>query len=111
MDLHMESFQVEAVRNPPVVEGAEGHRGITEVQETGNENLVAKSQAGDASMEHLVAGEAMVEGGNEDQREEIEDLRVEIVIVVVVVVDSFFDACFAYWLPYRQEIFVVVADP
>lgn len=107
----MESFQVEVVRNLLVVEGAEGHRGIMEVQETGNENLVAKSLAGDASMEHLVVGEVMVEAGNEDQREEIEDLSVEIVNVVVVVVDSFFGACFAYWLPYRQEIFVVVADP
>ena len=52
-------------------------------------------------MEHLVVEEVMVAAGNADQREEIEDLSVEIVNVAVVVVDSFFDACFAYWLPYR----------
>jgi len=92
---------VEAVRNLLVVVGAEGYQGIMEVQETGNENLVEKSLEEDASTEHLVVVEVMAVEGNEDQREGIEDRSVEIVNVVVVVVDSFFDACFAYWLPYR----------
>jgi hypothetical protein len=92
---------VEAVHNLLVVEGVEDRRGITGVLETGNEHLVGKSPEEDASMEHLVVGEVTVEAGNEDQREEIEDLSVEIVEVAVAVVDSFFDACFAYWIRYR----------
>ena len=108
----MGSFQVEAVRNLLVVVEAEDHQVIMEVQGTGNENLAGKSLEVDASMEHLVVGEVMVEEGNEDRMEEIEDLSVEIVNVVVVVVDSFFDACFAYSRPYRQEmVVVVVVDP
>ena len=76
-----------------------------------NENLAEKSLEGDASMEHLVVEEVMVGEGNEDRRGGIEDRSVEIVNVVEGVVDSFFGACFAYWLPCRLGMVVVVVDP